>query len=93
MNLSEKPCYPCSYTEFVSFKDKRGYGEEITESKSIGLTLRERLVIALASNPQMFYMAFDDDGVPQLDWDDDAFDRNAGNIKRQADAIIKEMEK
>ena len=51
------------------------------------------LTIALASNPQMFYMAFDDDGVPQLDWDDDAFDRNAGNIKRQADAIIAEMEK
>ena len=58
-----------------------------------GLTFKERLVISLASNPQMFYMTFDDDGVPQLDWDDDAFEKNAGNIKRQADAIIKEMEK
>jgi len=84
MNLASKPCYPITPEQYYAVDEH----PEVT-----GLTFRERLIISLASNPQMFYMTFDDDGVPQLDWDDDAFEKNAGNIKRQADAIINQLTK
>ena len=68
--LADKPCYPFSY-----FDRETG-----TNLSYTGITLRERLIIALASNPQMVMNA-EGDG-----W-------NAKTITDQADAIIKEMEK
>ena len=70
MNLADKPCY--SQRKLDSTGKPYGF---IT-----GLTFRERLIIALASNPQMVMNA-EGDG-----W-------NAKTITDQADAIIKEMEK
>ena len=88
MNLAEKPCYPeihgtQNYTN--------GSGFEV-EYQS-GLTFRERLVIALASNSQIIENAWDDDGMPTMNTDQDALERNAKSIIKQADAIIKELEK
>ena len=68
MKLADKPCYPIHY--------KDDYGNESIEA---GLTFRERLIIALTSNPAMT------EGMPQ--------NTLAMLIIQTADAIIAEMEK
>ena len=69
MNLADKLCYPQN-------SDFEHSNEELD-----GLTFRERLIIALASNP-----TFTEGYGGQ--WKSTAVD-----IIQQADAIIKEMEK
>lgn len=72
MNLADKPCYPITLSNF----------EEIKYS---GLTFRERLIIALASNPSMSRVKL---GEVPIEGEDDL----AKVIIIQADAIIKQME-
>ena len=62
MNLADKPCYPYGF---------------ITPANKGGLTFRERLIIALASNPAH---------IPEKRYD------YAGYLLSTADAIIKELE-
>ena len=83
MNLADKPCY--SQRKLDSTGKPYGF---IT-----GLTFRERLIIALASNNQVIENAWDDDGMPTMNTDKDALGRNATSIINQADAIIAEMQK
>ena len=71
--LANKPCYPYHY-EYPANKG--------------GLTFRERLIIALASNPEIFIIRNSDGTIDQL-----TFDTIGNDIKNCADAIIKEMEK
>ena len=75
MNLADKPCYP--HTQVFQSDDKQGI---VSEN---GLNFRERLIIALASNPEMFK---DDKGNAN------DFDMVARDIIYQADAIIKLLE-
>ena len=82
MNLSDKPCYPSV--------DNDGFGvslNHINNEYAYGLTFRERLIIALASNPDI---CSSDITAPLTDR---LIETNAADIKRQADAIIAEMEK
>ena len=72
MNLSEKPCYP--------------EGARETEIYNMGLTIRERLIIALASNSE--FVQTRTDNPNDFDYYETAID-----IIGQADAIIAEMEK
>lgn len=71
MKLADKPCYPC----VTRHTDEQGFMVEVVHN---GLTFRERLVIALASNPAMFT---------------ESPETVAENINYQADTIIAEMEK
>ena len=87
MNLSEKPCYPAPYQAYENHKDGGWYIE-----CADGLTFRERLIIALASNPEIIKIIYNS---PK-----ELRDANGGAnasvsilIIEQADAIIKEMEK
>ena len=68
VGLAKKPCYP-----------NNGY-----ENKDSGLTLKERLVIALASNPKMMV----DDRQNDMPFVDVAL-----CILEQADAIINQLTK
>jgi hypothetical protein len=76
MNLADKPCYP------VLLDDSPKYDRGIEVGKYYnmenGLTFRERLIIALASNPAH---------VTEKQYD------YAEYLLKQVDAIIKEMEK
>ena len=72
MNLADKPCYP---TNEIS----RWMGESYI-AKEGGLTFRERLIIALASN------------VGNIVTVEGYHESNAKGIIQQADAIIKELE-
>jgi len=75
MKLANKPCYPLHI-----------FDKKVNESVVIqaGLTFRERLIIALASNPYFF----------ETDCDEAiTFTEGARNISSQADAILKELEK
>ena len=74
MNLADKPCYP--------------EGAREIESYNMGLTFKERLIIALASNPEIFIIRNSDGTIDQL-----TFDTIGNDIKNCADAIIKEIEK
>lgn len=65
--LADKPCYP--------------EGAKETHTYNAGLTFRERLIIALASNP-----AYTDNNETMID-----HTQTAIYVVRQADAIIKEM--
>ena len=80
MNLADKPCYP---TNEIS----RWMGESYI-AKEGGLTFRERLIIALASNPMM--KATKLNGCNEYEYSSDLTTKK---IIRQADAIIAEMEK
>ena len=68
MNLADRLCYPVI--------DSYGH--------TIGLTIRERLIIALAGNSEM---VLDDDKQRMT------YEWAAQSIVSQADSIIKEMEK
>jgi len=73
MKLAEKQCYP---------------GEELINNKLHhyrGLTFRERLIIALAGNPEM---------ICSLKEDENFIDEKitSENLVKQADAIIKQLE-
>ena len=80
MKLSDKHCYP-----FVGKSlQNPNCEEEIFFEGNGGLTFRERLIIALASNPYFF----------ETDCDEAiTFTEGARNISSQADAILKELEK
>ena len=82
MKLANKPCYPC-VTRGI---DVKGYGIEIVHT---GLTFKERLVIALASNPAIFSTP---DGKPNT-YSEKSVHENANYCINQADAIIAELEK
>jgi len=85
MNLSDKPCYPLSLTTIDGqAMDNVDYDKS---KETSGLTFRERLIIALASNPDI---CSSDITAPLTDR---LIETNAADIKRQADAIIAEMEK
>ena len=79
MNLANKQCYP-----IIKLK-MRGGVYEINSSE--GLTFRERLIVALASNPLIFQ--YTPEGDPQTHINTD---RNARIVINQADAIIKQLE-
>ena len=83
MNLADKPCYPkIAY----SYDDQEGEHPYIYEDE--GLAFRERLIIALASNPFIFQY------TPNIEPDCTInSDRNAKILINQADAIIKELMK
>ena len=74
MNLSDKPCYPSIGLELAETLPNN------IEVRHAGLAFRERLIIALASNPRV-----EIDRMDLL-----AF--NADVLIAQADTIIKEME-
>ena len=75
MNLADKPCYPC---KTLGEKVVEWQGHKIPiDIEHSGLTFRERLIIALASNYWMFEPS--SDKSPEL------------RIIDTADAIIKEM--
>ena len=77
MKLADKPCYPAKVFENAETLPN------VMEVYYPGITFKERLIIALASNPEM--MLNDDKDAMQ-------FDLVALGIVEQADAIIKEME-
>jgi hypothetical protein len=75
MNLADKPCYPYQW---------KGRNFDIQE----GLTFRERLIIALASNPNICAntdIAHDLSHINMI--------ANADEVVSQADEIIKRVEK
>lgn len=85
MKLADKPCYP-SDNRFIT-----GTAEELKEYQErmefVGLTFRERLIVALASNSESFYTVSDVESI--------LTDRQKTAIKiiELADAIIKQLEK
>ena len=84
MKLSDKPCYP-----FVGKSSQNpNCEEEIFFEGNGGLTFRERLIIALASNPAICANVNIEEDISELN-----LVANADEIIQQADAIIKEMEK
>ena len=76
MNLSDKPCYP-----ILNDSKEVGYGHHEYLFYQCGLTFRERLIIALASN------------IGNVVTVKDYHESNAIGIIQQADEIIKELEK
>ena len=80
MKLSDKPCYQVFNSEGFPTRADQVYGNESVPF-SMGLTFKERLVIALASNPNITIHEMQDHQA------------NAELVILQADAIIKEMEK
>lgn len=78
MKLADKPCYP------VFNSDGIPTAESNLELDLSGLTFRERLIVALASNSAY---------VNQFPVGDEEATNNAKYIICQADAIIKELEK
>ena len=85
MNLSNKPCYPAPYQAYENHKDGGWYIE-----CADGLTFRERLIVALASNPAMTEFIALKDTPKDIE---PIYGKNAKWIINQADAIIAEMEK
>ena len=83
MKLADKPCYPC-VTRGI---DVKGYGIEIVHT---GLTFKERLVIALASNPAI--VRNPESTNPNYPTSEVAL-KQAKALVIQADAIIAELEK
>lgn len=79
MKLADKPCYPQTF----NYVDKNG--TEIIEMNT-GLTFRERLIIALASNPSMAVFKDGDSNICYL-----ASVATTQRIIGQADSLIKEM--
>ena len=74
MKLADKPCYSNMDIAYIAEHEK-------TINKNfMGLTFRERLIIALASNSKF------------VQWDDNDTEINVKEIIKQADAIIKQME-
>jgi len=63
----------------------------LTGKPYIGLTFRERLIVALASNATLIENKWDDDGMPMLNTAKDALRRNAESVINQADIIIKQL--
>ena len=82
MNLSDKPCYPIF--------NQHGYCSHLENNDALtgakGLTFRERLIIALASNPAW---VTEMSGVYTSS--DDFRDTVVKEIMLVADAIIKEV--
>ena len=78
MNLGEKPCYPS--------QTKVKMGESLSIIKNNGLTFRERLIVALASNSRLMELKFSD----RIEYVN--LQGSAQNIINQANAIIKELE-
>ena len=69
MKLANKPVYPFTH-----------YMDDFTKPEiSDGLTFRERLIVALASNPSAVEIGCD-------------YKDNADMVIKQADAIIKQLE-
>ena len=58
-----------------------------------GLTFRERLIVAGMSNSMLIENAWDNDGMPTMNTDKDALERNTTSIINQADAIINQLTK
>ena len=89
MKLADKPCYP-----FLRYSKEDHLGN-VNYTVGGGLTFRERLIIALASNPKMIKQ---DERI--VDRDADVItkeltifpDESASAIILQADAIIKQLE-
>ena len=75
MKLSDKPCYP------IEIKKDSAITKQPFIERNYGLTFRERLIIALASNPRV--------EIDRMD----LLKFNADVLIAQADAIIKELEK
>ena len=79
MRTTDKPCYPI-------FNDigivTSSISQDLDKECFSGITFRERLIIALASNPNLIYRNSER-------WNES---NNAIGILKQADAIIKEME-
>ena len=86
MNLSDKPCYPT--LEYSSDRYAEGESNGKCYYSEGGLTFRERLIIALASNPAW---VTEMSGVYTSS--DDFRDTVVKEIMLVADAIIKELEK
>lgn len=91
MNLADKPCYPI-------LNDKGVYDFEYIEghkNDAWGLTFRERLIIALASNPMLIKQ---DERIINRDADIITkeglvfVEDSAEMIIKFADAIIKQLE-
>lgn len=79
MKLANKSAYPLSLAHSErsgEFKDNQDYDNSGMTS---GLTFRERLIVALASNPFFFSK-------------DRTYEDDAGGIISQSDAIIKQLE-
>ena len=77
MKLADKPCYPFSR-----------YVDDFTKPETNdGLTFRERLIIALASNSAIFSHP---DGTPNTHEEKSTLS-NSCYIINQADAIIKQL--
>lgn len=86
MKLADKPCYPVKrIIKHPETQTHYAYDEEIIEE---GLTFRERLIIALASNPNICANTDIAHDLSQMN-----MVANADEVVSQADAIIKEMEK
>ena len=81
MNLADKPIYPTTEDNSLSYPPSEG-----------GITYKQWLVGMLAGNAQIIENAWDDDGMPTMNTADDALVRNAKSVIRQADAIIKQLE-
>jgi hypothetical protein len=92
MKLADKVCYP----DLVrSYKSYPGSDEAIYCESTGGLTFRERLVISLASNPEITFLGDYTANAGFTDWDEfrKKRDKDVKNIIGLADAIIKRMEK
>lgn len=69
----------------MNLKDKLCYPSPLKNDTKEGLTFRERLIIALASNPEMMCVNKEFDSLIDKDI-------TAENLIKQADAIIKQLE-
>ena len=86
MKLADKPCYPR-----IAYLHKNEDGDYPCIYEDDGLTFRERLIIALASNPAVIMTRderLDADRIKQVV----KYEETSVAIRKQADAIIKEME-
>ena len=96
MKLSDKPCYPT--LEYSSDRYAEGESNGKCYYSEGGLTFRERLIIALASNPRITFESIGDMGIlstPSTAYGEGNLfpSKTADRIITHADEIIKELEK
>ena len=85
MELENKQCYPIVYESIID----PNHQNLTSHNWSGGLTFKERLIIALASNPAIFS---NEDGTPNT-YGEKGIKANCHYIINQADAIINQLTK
>lgn len=81
MKLGDKPCYPVFDSDGIPTRSDLEFGASDIPV-AMGLTFRERLIIALASNPKLI----DTSVAPDPTY-------YAGLLTSRADAIIRALDK